>query len=340
MISRDHTSARLQKAASPHIRARRTTRNVMMDVLIALTPSVIWSVLLYGFRVLPHYMLTIGTAVMADTLIRTVRKSRARFDFSPIVTGMLLTMSLPVTAPLWFGPFGAAIGILLAKELFGGIGRNFLNPALAGRAVLRLLFETQMTQNPAPTPLIGLPIWMPMAEGIDAMSHATPLWVLKDGALLSGDGLLASFLGLTAGKLGETSALLLLLIGAAYLVIRGVIRLRVPVAMLGSMAVMAWLFGSPAGFMQADWRTVAGHVIGGASILGAFYMATDYGSSPSAPLAQVLFGVGLGVITMLFRFFSGYSEGFTFAALIMNLTVPLMNRYIRPRVLGEAGRIG
>lgn len=327
----------LRQSASPHLKTRTTTQRIMLDVLIALAPAVVWSVLLFGWRVLAHYAVTIAAASLAQWLVSRARHAPARFDLSAIVTGTLLTMSLPVTAPLWFGPMGAVIGILLAKELFGGIGRNFLNPALAGRAALRLLFAATMTQNPLPTPLISLPVFQFTASGVDAVTAATPLWVLKSGDMLSGEGLWASFLGLTAGKIGETSALLLL-IGALYLVLRGIIRLRISATMLAAIALMAWMFGSPNGFMRADWHIVLGHLLGGATILGAFFMATDYSSSPSTPAAQYAYGAGLGIVTMLFRFFSGYSEGFTFAALLMNLTVPLLNRYVTPRVLGVSSR--
>lgn len=237
-------------------------------------------------------------------------------------------MSLPVTVPLWFPVLGSALGILVAKELFGGIGFNFLNPALFGRAVLRLAFSNAMMQNPAPAPPFG------QGAVVDALAGATPLAILKQGGSPGNSELWNSFTSLVGGKLGETSALLLL-IGAVWLLAFGVIRLRIPLAFLGTIAAMALVFGGPGGLFSADWRVVLQHLLGGASILGAFFMVTDYSSSPTSPLAQVLFGVLCGVATMLFRLYSPWAEGFTFAVLMINLAVPAMNLWIRPRVLGE-----
>lgn len=314
---------------SPHLRSPRTTRGVMGHVLIALAPAVLGSVYFFGFRVLLIYLVSVGTALCTDAAVQLVKtRSVSRFDLSPIVTGVLLAVSLPANIPLWFPAVGAVLGILIAKELFGGIGFNFLNPALFGRAVLRLAFSDAMMQNPQPAPPFGL------GAGVDAVAGPTPLMVLKQGGSLTGTQLLDSFTGNVAGKLGETSVLLLL-IGVVWLLAFGIIWLRIPLAMLGAIAVMAFIFGGPAGLFSAGWRVVLGHLIGGTSILGAFFMATDYSSSPSSPLAQVLFGALCGVLIMLFRLFSPWSEGFTFAVLIANLAVPAMNRWIRPRVLGE-----
>lgn len=331
--STDHV--RLFSPASPHLHSGRRTKEIMQDVLIALAPAVLGSIYLFGWTVIPYYLVAVAAAVVSDVVWRKyiVKRGPYMFDYSPVVTGVLLAMSLPATAPLWFPALGAFVGIVLAKELFGGIGCNFLNPAVAGRGLLRILFVREMTRNAFPSPPFA------MVADIDAVSGATPLMVLKEGGVLSNGELVASFLGTVGGKIGETNALLLL-IGAAYLLWKGVIRWRIPVSMLGSMAVVALLYGGPNGFLSADYRIVLGYVLGGASILGAFYMATDYSSSPSSPAAQYLFGIGCGVLTMLWRFFSSYSEGFTFALLLMNCTVPLMNRYIRPRVLGESRSAG
>lgn len=309
------------KKASPHLRRPGSTRAVMGHVLIALAPAVLGSVYLFGAAVLPLYLLSIATALAADAAVQLIKTRRvARFDLSPVVTGTLLTMSLPVTVPLWFPVLGSALAILVGKELFGGIGFNFLNPALLGRAVLRLAFSDAMMQNPVP---------------VDAVAGATPLMTIKETGTLSGASLWDSFVGTVGGKLGETSALLLLL-GAVWLVAFGVIRLRISLSMLGAIAVMAFAFGGPAGLFSAGWQAVLGHLLGGATVLGAFFMVTDYSSSPSDPRAQVLFGALCGVATMLFRLYSPWSEGFTFAVLIVNFSVPLMNRWMRPRVLGEA----
>ncbi|MCC8179520.1 MAG: RnfABCDGE type electron transport complex subunit D [Planctomycetes bacterium] len=314
---------------SPHLHTSTKANTIMRDVVIALLPAAIGSVYLFGAQVLPYYFISIGVAVLLDWLCRKVRKVRYRFDYTPVVTGMLLAMSIPANVPLWFPILGIFVAIVVAKELFGGVGRNFLNPAVTGRCVLRLLFVEEMTRNIWPR--IGAPQPPP---GLDATTGATPLMYLQDGISLTNEALSASFYGITGGKIGETSALLLL-IGAAYLLVRKVIRLRIPVTLIATIAAIAWLWGGPDGFMSANYTHVLGHILGGATMLAAFYMATDYSSSPSTPWGQIIFAVGIGIITMLYRFFSEYSEGLTFAIVIMNLTVPLINRVTRPRVLGE-----
>ncbi|MDL2253505.1 RnfABCDGE type electron transport complex subunit D [Ruminococcaceae bacterium OttesenSCG-928-I18] len=318
--------------ASPHLRRGSGTRAIMGNVLLALLPATLGSVWFFGPAVLPYYLVAVFFALAADALAQFLRKRRVdTFDLSPVVTGVLLAMSMPLGTPLWFAALGPALGILVAKELFGGIGYNFLNPALLGRAVLRLAFPQQMSMNPAPSPPFGL------GQSVDAVASATPLITLKEGGTLSAADLLDSFLGMAAGKIGETSALLLLL-GAVWLLAKGIIRLRIPLAFLAGIALMAFVFGGNEGLFGAGWQTVLGHLLGGATMLGAFFMVTDYGSSPSAPLAQILFGALCGVVTMLFRLYSPFPEGFTFAVLIVNFSVPLLNRVIRPRVLGEKNR--
>lgn len=315
--------------ATPHLGTRTTTRTIMGDVLIALSPAFIGSLYFFGFGVLPYYLVGILSAVVVDLAAQWVRhRTFSGFDLSAIVTGTLLVMSLPLGVPLWFAALGSAFGVLVAKELFGGIGRNFLNPALTGRLLLRLVFSQQMLQNPLPNPPFGF------GGGVDAMASATPLAMAKETGIVGNATLLDSFLGNTGGKIGETSALLLL-IGAAWLIGRGVIRLRIPLSLLGATAVMAFVFGGQNGLFSAGYGVVLAHLLGGSTMLATFYMATDYGSSPSAPAAQYLFGALVGVINMLFRLYSPWAEGMTFALLIANCAVPLLNRLVRPRVLGE-----
>lgn len=316
--------------ASPHLRRKNSARRIMGHVLIALAPAVLGSLYLFGPAVVPLYLLSIASALAADALVQLVKTRRvSRFDLSPVVTGTLLAMSLPVTVPPWFPVLGSALAIWVAKELFGGIGFNFLNPALLGRAVLRLAFSNEMMQNPLPSPPFG------MGQAVDVLAGATPLMAVKESGAFSNAQIWDSFTGLVGGKLGETSVLLLL-IGVVWLVALGIIRLRIPLAMLCAIAVMAFVLGGPDGLFSGGWRVVLGHLMGGTTILGAFFMVTDYSSSPSAPRAQILFGVLCGVAIMLFRLYSPWSEGFTFAVLIVNCSVPLLNRWMRPRVLGEA----
>ncbi|MCD8352307.1 MAG: RnfABCDGE type electron transport complex subunit D [Planctomycetaceae bacterium] len=317
---------RIPVAASPHLRDKPSDVSIMRDVVLALLPAIAGSIYIFGTRVIPYYLISVGMSILCDWLWQRAKDRHYRFDYSPLVTGLLLAMSLPGNVPLWFAAAGAVLAIIIAKECFGGIGRNIFNPAIFGRGVLRIIFVAQMTRN----------IWpraeVPYQVTADVVTGATPLELLKSGMDLDSGQLLASFLGVTGGKIGETSALLLL-VGAAYLLCRRVIRFRIPVAMLGVIAIMAFLFGGR-GFAGGSLGVVAGHLLGGASILGAFYMATDYSTSPSAPRAQWLYGAGVGLVTMLFRFYGDYPEGFTFALLIMNLTVPLFDRYVLPRVVG------
>ncbi len=320
----------LRTFPSPHIHDEKGDSNrIMQDVLLALTPAILGSLYIFGFHVLPYYIVAVGTAMILDYCWRrVVRKQVYRFDWTPVVTGVLLAMSLPANAPLWFPLLGAAVAILIAKELFGGTGKNFLNPAITGRIVLRVLFVDQMVQNVWPRPGIPVP------EQVDVVSGATPLMVLKEGVLLENSSVVASLFGNVGGKIGETSAILLL-IGAAYLLWRRVIRWRIPVILLATIALCALFIGmwsAPYGGLPAF---VIGHLLGGATILGAFFMATDYSSSPSTPTGQIIFAIGLGVLTMAYRYLGAYSEGFTFALFIMNLLVPLLNRMTMPRVIGQ-----
>ncbi|MCD8138667.1 MAG: RnfABCDGE type electron transport complex subunit D [Planctomycetaceae bacterium] len=322
----DTPRVRLPVAASPHLRNKQSDASIMWDVVLALLPAIAGSIYIFGTRVIPYYLVAVAMSMLCDWLWQRAREEPYRFDYSPLVTGLLLAMSLPGTAPLWFAAAGAVLAIIVAKECFGGIGKNLFNPAIFGRGVLRIVFVAQMTRN----------IWpraeVPYQVTADVVTGATPLELIKNGMDLDGGQLLATFLGTTGGKIGETSALLLLL-GAAYLLCRRVIRFRILVAMLGTIAIVAFLFGGR-GFAGGSWGVVAGHLLGGASILGAFYMATDYSTSPSGPLAQWIYGAGCGLVTMLFRFYSDYPEGFTFALLVMNLTVPLFDRFMLPRVIG------
>ncbi len=325
---RGEAAVTLEKAPSPHLHDDSGSRTIMLDVLLALVPAVLGSVFFFGYRVIPYYLISVAVAVFLDWVCRKVRGGNRRFDWTPVVTGVLLAMSLPGNVPLWYPVLGAAVAILLAKELFGGTGRNFLNPAVTGRLVLRLLFVNQMTQNIWPRPGVPVP------ANLDAVTGATPLMIVKEGYAPENIELVASFVGNIGGKIGETSAVLLL-IGAVYLLMRRVIRWRIPVTMIVTMAVLALLTGWAMGVTRELPQFVLGHILGGATILAAFYMATDYSSSPSTPSGQVLFAIGIGVFTMIYRIFGEYSEGLTFAIVGMNFLVPLINRYTMPRVVGE-----
>lgn len=310
--------------ATAHIRKSVKTRAVMGSVLLALAPAVIGSVYFFGAAALLYYIIAIAAALFADAVVQLIRRKQIdTFDASPIVTGTILTMALPMGAPLWLPVLGSFLAIWVAKEPFGGLGKNFLNPALFGWAMLRMLFPGIMTQNPSPQPLFGA-VTMP-----DGVASATTLMLLKEGQTLTGDQLINSLLGLTPGKLGVTSALLLI-VGGVWLIGRRVIRPRIPLAFLSSIAFMAFALGGPSGPFSGNWQTVLGHLLSGATMLGAFFIITDYSSSPNAPVPQYIFGVLCGVGTVLFRLYGPWAEGLTFAVLLSNLTVPLFNRAARP----------
>lgn len=312
--------------ASPHLNEYEDTSMIMKRVLLALLPAVLASLYFFGLPVLMLYIIGIATCLFCETLTFIIKAKPIHFDYSAVVTAILLVMSLPANVPLWYPVLGGAIAILVAKELFGGIGRNFLNPALTGRMVLRLLFVEEMTTNVFP----NLPI---STTNLDVVTSTTPLMVLKEGNPLSNSELINSILGFVAGKAGETSAFLLLL-GGGYLLYKKVISWHIPVSMLGTIAVTAFIFGGE-GLFSGDWHIVLGHLLGGAAIISAIFMATDYSSSPTTPIGEIIFGIGCGAITMAFRFFGSYSEGVTFAIIIMNLFVPFIDYFIIPPIFGE-----
>lgn len=306
--------------ASPHLLFHEKTDRIMQLVLLALLPSVIASIIFFGIRSLLLYLFAIGTCLLVEFLWFKFRKNTLPKDYSAAVTGVLLAMSLPASVPLWYPVLGGAIGIIVAKELFGGIGRNLLNPALTGRAVLRLVFVKEMSANVQPQPLFS-------TGGLDVVSSATPLMQTKAGESLSGSQMLDSLTGLIAGKNAETTAILLLL-GGLFLLYKKVITWHIPFSMLGTVIVIALLLG------KGDPTIVFTHVFGGATMLGAFFMATDYSTSPTTPRGEIIYGICCGVLLMAWRTFSSMPEGMTFILLIMNCSVPLIDHLIIPRAYG------
>lgn len=306
--------------ASPHLLFHEKTDRIMQLVLLALLPSVIASIIFFGIRSLLLYLFAIGTCLLAEFLWFKFRKNTLPKDYSAAVTGVLLAMSLPASVPLWYPVLGGAIGIIVAKELFGGIGRNLLNPALTGRAVLRLVFVKEMSANVQPQPLFS-------TGGLDVISSATPLMQTKAGESLSGSQMLDSLTGLIAGKNAETTAILLLL-GGLFLLYKKVITWHIPLCMIGTVIVIALIIG------KGDSTVVFAHVFGGATMLGAFFMATDYSTSPTTSRGEIIYGICCGVLLMAWRTFSSMPEGMTFILLIMNCSVPLIDHLIIPRAYG------
>ena len=314
-------------SSSPHLRDDASTRRIMQDVCIAMLPSALASVWFFGLRSALVILLSVISAVVFEWLYCKVMKREIPIgDFSAVVTGMLLAFNLPATVPFWVPIFGSAIAIVLVKQFYGGLGQNFMNPALAARAILAISFASIMTNFVVPQGgawLQGL-----SAELIDVKSSATPL-----AAVAAGDAqaysLLDLFLGNVPGTLGETSKLALL-IGAAYLLWRRVISWRIPVAFIGTAAVCFLIY---TGF---DVYAVAYQLLSGGLILGAFFMATDYVSSPVTPWGQLIFGVGCGALIFVFRALNpAMAEGCSFAILLMNVAAPLIERVTRPKSFGE-----
>ena len=314
-------------SSSPHAHSATTTQTVMRDVLIALLPALIGSVYFFGLRALMVTLVSAAACVFFEWGYRKMMKlDDTTWDLSAVVTGVLLAFVCPVTIPYWAIILGDLFAIVLVKQLFGGIGKNFVNPALAGRAFMFSWPVAMSTwikvgfENSAN--LIG--------SNADIVTQATPLSAMHQGTFDASLGTVTDlFIGNVGGCLGETSALLLL-IGFAYLLVRKVISARIPVAYMATVAVLSFVF--PMGNDPLTW--MAAQVFGGGLMLGAIFMATDYVTSPITKLGQIIFGIGCGVITILIRYFGGYSEGVSYAILIMNLTVVLLDKVGRPVKFG------
>ncbi len=288
---------------SPHVRSKRNTQNIMLDVIIALCPALVASVIVFGWRALVVTLFCIGVCVASEFLFELITKRKKTVkDLSAVVTGILLAFNLPASIPLWQAAVGCIIAIVIVKQLFGGIGCNFANPAITARVVMLISFAGSMTS---------------FATKNDAVSSATPL---SGGEMPS---LLNLFLGNHAGSLGETCALALL-IGFAYLLIRRVITWHTPVVFVGTVFLFTLALG----------ENPVEHVLTGGLLLGAVFMATDYSTTPPTKWGKVIFGVGCGVITVLIRVFGNYPEGVSFAILLMNILTPLISKVCAPRPFG------
>lgn len=314
----------LTLSSSPHVHSPVSTRTVMRDVVIALLPALIGAVYFFGFRALLVTLISAAACVFFEWAWCKLTKRNCKvYDLSAVVTGMLIAFVCPVTVPYWCIIIGDFFAIVVVKQLFGGIGKNFVNPALAARAFL-FSWPAIMTTWVAPGFQNAAGLW----SATDAVTSATPLANLHQGAMPTA-GIAQMFLGNIGGCLGETSALLLL-IGFAYLLIRKVISCRIPVAFIGTVAVLTFLF--PQGNDRVMW--MASQLLSGGLILGAIFMATDYVTSPVTKLGQVIFGVGCGVITVVIRYFGSYPEGVSYAILIMNCCVAMLDKIGRPTKFG------
>ena len=316
-------------SSSPHIRASHSTASLMRDVCIALAPALIFAVWLYGFRVLAVTAVSVAACVFFEWgYRRMMKKDNTVRDCSAVLTGLLLAMVSPPTVPYWVIVLGALFAIVVVKQLYGGIGKNFLNPALAGRALMMTSWASLMTAWAKPHTWLNIASNYTAEGALDGITAATPLAALKSGAIPD-HGLLNAFVGNIGGCIGEASALLLLL-GGAYLVIRKVISARIPLCFIGTVAVLSFLF--PRGNDRLVWT--AWQLCSGGLMLGAIFMATDYVTSPVTAWGQAVFGIGCGALTVLIRYFGGFPEGVSYAILIMNVTVGLLDRVGLPRRFG------
>jgi len=323
-------------AASPHTRSPATVSRIMWLVVFALLPALGGSVYYFGLKSLLLVAISVASSMLFDTLAqRAFGRKPTPFDGSAVITGLLLAYNLPPGVPLWIPVIGAAFATIVVKQFFGGLGHNFVNPALAARAFLMVSWPTHMTT------LWLRPFGTAPLSGLDAVSGATPLAFVRRAAELVPQGMNVNdllrqanslaelkrlFFGNVGGCLGETSALLLL-IGALLLIIIRVIDWRIPVAYIGTVIVLALV-------LPNSHLTPWFHVFSGGIILGAFFMATDYVTSPVTAKGRIIFGIGCGVITMIIRLYGGYPEGCSYSILLMNVATPLIDRLTRPKLFG------
>ena len=304
---------KLTVASSPHIRGNFRTNRIMLDVVLALLPALLVGTAVLGVRSLLVTAVCVAAAVGGEWLYSLITRTRNTVvDCSALVTGVLLSMTLPVSVPLWLAAVGGLFATVVVKAFCGGLGQNIFNPALAARALMLLIFPVGMTRY----------------AGVDGVTAATPLHHMVMPALPE-ESVLDMFLGNCPGSIGEISALALLL-GGAYLVYRKVISLRIPVGYLGTVAVLTLIFHKT----DSAFAWMAYSLFSGGVMLGAIFMATDYATSPVTPRGQILYGIGCGALTVFFRYFGLYPEGVTYAILLMNALVWILDRYIPPRRFG------
>lgn len=298
-------------SSSSHIRAKDTSSRIMLYVIIALLPAAVFGVINFGIQALVLILICIATCVASEWIFeKLIHKKSTINDFSAVVTGLLLALNLPHTLPIWQAVLGSVFAIIIVKMMFGGLGQNFMNPALGGRCFLLVSFAGTMT-----------------SFTYDGVTGATPLALLKSGESVD---TMKMFLGTTAGTIGETSVIAIL-VGAVILIMLGAIDLKIPAAYIISFAVFILLFGGH-GF---DINYLTAHLCGGGLMLGAFFMATDYVTSPITPMGKIVFGILLGILTGLFRIFGANAEGVSFAIILSNLLVPTIEKFTIPRAFGQ-----
>ena len=305
----------LNVSSSPHVRSKVSTSNIMYDVAIAMVPALIWGVMQFGIRALIVVAATVASCMLSEYAFeKYMNKPITIGDGSALVTGMILGLNMPPSIPVWIPCLGGVFAIIVVKQLYGGLGQNWMNPALAARCFLLISFAGKMTQFTDPA--------------TDAIASATPLAVMKAGGDVAWMDLM---IGTIPGTIGEVSAIALL-IGAAYLLFKKVISIRIPGTYILTFAIFAFVFG------RQDINYVLAQVFGGGRIFGAFFMATDYVTSPITPKGQIVFGICLGLLTGLFRLFGGSAEGVSYAIIFCNMLVPLIEKYTLPTAFGKGGK--
>ncbi|MDE6846602.1 MAG: RnfABCDGE type electron transport complex subunit D [Lachnospiraceae bacterium] len=303
----------MKVSSNPHVRSKTGTSNIMLAVVIGLLPAAGFGIYNFGLKALITIVITVVTTVLTEFVFEKICKKKVTIeDYSAVVTGLLLALNLPVSAPWWIGVVGGVFAILVVKMLFGGLGQNFMNPALGARCFLLISFTSIMTNFDC-----------------DAYTGATPLADLKSGVDVN---ILNMVIGKTAGTIGETS-MIAIVIGACFLILTGIIDLRIPGSYIVSFVIFISIFGGHG----LDAAYISAHLAGGGLMLGAFFMATDYVTRPITKNGQYLFGILLGILTGIFRLFGPSSEGVSYAIIIGNLLVPLIEKITLPKAFGKGG---
>ncbi|MEZ3507277.1 MAG: RnfABCDGE type electron transport complex subunit D [Lachnospiraceae bacterium] len=303
----------MKVSSNPHVRSKTDTSSIMLTVVIALLPAAGFGIYNFGLDALILILVTVASTVLTEFLFEKICRRKVTIgDYSAVVTGLLLALNLPASAPWWIGVVGGVFAILVVKMLFGGLGQNFMNPALGGRCFLLISFTSIMTNFDC-----------------DAYAGATPLANLKSGEAVN---ILDMVIGRTSGTIGETS-MIAIVIGACILILMGIIDLRIPGSYIVSFVIFLCIFGGHG----LDWAYLSAHLAGGGLMLGAFFMATDYVTRPITKNGQYVFGILLGILTGIFRVFGPSSEGVSYAIIIGNLLVPLIEKVTLPTAFGKGG---
>lgn len=309
--------AKLISNVSPHFSGKRTTQNIMLDVIIALMPAAVASVIIFGLRAFVVEAACVATCVVSEFLFEKLcKRENTITDLSAVVTGLLLAFNLPVSIPIWQAVIGSIAAVIVVKQLFGGIGQNFANPAITARIIMLVAFAGSMSNWSKPAD------WSKSAFGADAVSGATPLAAAAKGQTDLMPDYLTLFLGNHGGCLGETCALAIIL-GGLYLLVRGIISWHTPVAFIATVALMSLICG----------KDVLYQLLSGGLLLGAFFMATDYATTPSTKWGKIVFGIGCGLVTILIRFWGNLPEGVSYSILLMNILTPYISKLTQQKPL-------